>query len=284
MSLDARIDALRNSLLELEQVVVCFSGGVDSAYLLAESVSVLGENAVALTAVSPSLAAEEGDHARKLAEDLGARHLLIETNELDDPRYAANPVNRCYSCKTEMYGVAVREATTLGFRWVLDGFNVDDRADLRPGRKAARELGVRSPLEEAGFTKDDIREAARRIDLPVWNKPALACLSSRFPYGTEITPQRLAQVAACERALRERGFRSCRVRYHDAVARIEIGVEELGRLMEDPIRSEVVLRFKQQGFSYVTLDLQGFRSGSMNEVLGRRNTTVVAAHGQGGEA
>ena len=284
MSLDARIDALRNSLLELEQVVVCFSGGVDSTYLLAESVSVLGENAVALTAVSPSLAAEEGDHARKLAEDLGARHLLIETNELDDPRYAANPVNRCYFCKTEMYGVAVREATTLGFRWVLDGFNVDDRADLRPGRKAARELGVRSPLEEAGFTKDDIREAARRIDLPVWNKPALACLSSRFPYGTEITPQRLTQVAACERALHELGFRSCRVRYHDAVARIEIGVEELGRLMEDPIRSEVVLRFKQQGFSYVTLDLQGFRSGSMNEVLGRRNTTVVAAHGQGGEA
>ena len=267
MSLEAKIDALENNLLGLERAVVCFSGGVDSGYLLAVAVSVLGKNAVALTAVSPSLAAEEGAGARSLAESLGVRHLLVETQELDDPRYAANPVNRCYFCKTEMYGVAVKEALNLGFSSVLDGFNVDDRSDLRPGRKAARELGVRSPLEESGFAKADVREAARRLGLPVWDKPALACLSSRFPYGTPITPERLTQVARCERVLREMGFRNCRVRYHDSVARIEVDAPDVPRLMEDAIRDEVDRRFRREGFSYVSVDLRGFRSGSLNEVL-----------------
>lgn len=268
MSLDAKIAALDKILLDLEQVVVCFSGGVDSGYLLAEAVSMLGENAVALTAVSPSLAPEEGTGARDLAEGLGARHLLVETRELDDPRYAANPANRCYFCKTEMYGVAVEEAVELGFPWVLDGFNLDDRGDLRPGRKAARELGVRSPLDEAGFAKADVREAARRLGLLVWDKPALACLSSRFPYGTQITPERLTKVARCERVLRDLGFGNCRVRYHDSVARIEVDAADLRRLLEDPIRGEVDERFREEGFAYVTVDLRGFRSGSMNEVLG----------------
>ena len=182
-TLDAKIALLGRQLADLDRVVVCFSGGVDSGYLLAEAVGVLGDRAVALTAISPSLAPEEGAAARHLAEQLGARHLLVDTAEVDDPRYAANPVNRCYFCKVEVYGRAVREAARLGGHHVVDGFNRDDRGDHRPGRQAAKENGVRSPLDEAGFTKADIREAARRLGLPVWNKPALACLSSRFPYG-----------------------------------------------------------------------------------------------------
>jgi uncharacterized protein len=263
---------LRALLQEMERVVVCFSAGVDSSYLLAESVSVLEKNAVALTAVSPSLAPQEGAEAKQLAEQLGARHLLIETNEVDDPRYAANPVNRCYFCKTELYGVAVKHARQLGFPYILDGFNVDDRGDHRPGRQAARELGVRSPLDELGFTKNDIREAARQIHLPVWDKPALACLSSRFPYGTEITPARLTQVARCEQVLRDLGFHVFRVRYHETVARIEIDPEMFPRFLSSEVRNEVTKTFKEAGFTYVALDLQGFRSGSLNEAIQKRKT------------
>jgi uncharacterized protein len=250
----------------MRQAVVCFSGGVDSSYLLAEAVGVLGDGALALTAVSPSLAPEEGADARRLAQELGARHLLVETHELDDPRYAANPVNRCYFCKTEMYGTAVTHAGRLGIAHILDGFNVDDRGDHRPGRKAAHEYGVRSPLDELGFTKAEIREGARRLDLPVWDKPALACLSSRFPYGTRITPERLTQVARCERVLRRLGFRIYRVRYHGEMARIEVGSEELARLAAGEVREEVLRQFRAAGFRYVTADLQGYRTGSLNEI------------------
>lgn len=267
--LEQKIDGLRSLLQEMGQVLVCFSGGVDSSYLLAEAVGVLGEKAVALTAVSPSLAPEEGAEARGLAERLGARHLLVDTYELDDPHYASNPINRCYYCKTELYGKAVDRATALGFPNVLDGFNLDDRGDHRPGRKAAQERGVRSPLDELGFSKADIREAARRIDLPVWDKPALACLSSRFPYGTQITPGKLAQVHRCERVLRELGFRVFRVRYHDELARIEVAAEEIDRLLEPEVREEIVRSFKATGFSYVSLDLQGYRMGSLNEAVVR---------------
>ena len=180
-SLDDKITRLRDLLAGLDRVVVCFSGGVDSGYLLAEAVGTLRERATALTAVSPSLAPQEGADAKRLAEQLGARHVLVDTYELDDARYAANPVNRCYFCKTEVYARAVTEAGRLGTTHVLDGFNVDDRGDHRPGRQAAREQGVRSPLDELGFTKTDIREAAWRLGLPVWNKPALACLSRPVP-------------------------------------------------------------------------------------------------------
>lgn len=266
-TLETKVTQLRDLLRQMGQIVVCFSGGVDSSYLLAEAVNTLGDDALALTAVSPSLAPEEGADAQHLAKLLGARHRLVETHELDDPRYAANPVNRCYFCKTELYGKAVEEASRLGIPNVLDGFNVDDRGDYRPGRKAGREYGVRSPLDELGFTKADIREAARQVNLPVWNKPALACLSSRFPYGTEITPERLSQVARCERVLRGLGFSIYRVRYHDSVARIEVAPEELPRLLETPIRDEITLHFKEAGFNYVTVDLQGYRSGSLNESL-----------------
>lgn len=270
--IDTRIEGLRAALREMGRVVVCFSGGVDSAYLLAEAVRVLGDGAVALTAVSPSLAPEEAAAARGLAERLGARHVLVETHELDDARYATNPVDRCYFCKTEVYGVAVTHATHVGSAVVLDGFNADDRGDHRPGRRAAREQGVRSPLDELGFTKADIREAARRLDLPVWNKPALACLSSRFPYGTQITRDRLDRVARCERVLRELGFTVFRVRYHDTVARIEVDPTDLPRFLDPELRATVHTRFREHGFTYVALDLAGYRTGSMNEVRGAGRT------------
>lgn len=265
--LQHKVARLRETLQEMKQVVVCFSGGVDSSYLLAEAVRALGDGALALTAVSPSLAPEEGSDAERLAKELGARHLLVETRELDDPRYASNPVNRCYFCKTELYGRAVDEARTLRIRHILDGFNADDRGDHRPGRKAAQEYCVRSPLDELGFTKRDIRQAARDIHLPVWDKPALACLSSRFPYGTRITSERLTQVHRCERVLRRLGFRVYRVRYHDQLARIEVAPDELERLFHSKIRQEILLNFKQAGFAYVCVDLQGYRTGSLNETL-----------------
>jgi len=261
----SKIDALRRLLREMHEVVVCFSGGVDSAYLLAEAVALLGDRAVALTAVSPSLAPEEGADAARLAERLGARHVLVETEELDDPRYAANPVNRCYFCKTEMYGAALGEARRLGIAHILDGFNLDDRGDVRPGRKAGREIGVRSPLDETGFTKSDIREAARAIGLPVWDKPALACLSSRFPYGTRITPERLTRVARCERVLRELGFRVVRVRYHGETAGIEVAPDEIPHLREPEVLATVKRRFLEEGFSSVSIDPRGYRRGSLNE-------------------
>lgn len=268
-SLDLKVQELRELLEKLGQCIICFSGGVDSSYLLAEAVGVLGSRAVALTAVSPSLAPEEGADARRLAERLGAQHLLIETHEVDDPRYAANPFNRCYFCKTELYSVAVEHARRLGNFHILDGFNLDDRGDHRPGRKAAREFGVRSPLDECGFTKADIREAARRINLPVWDKPALACLSSRFPYGTQITPARLTQVARCERVLKELGFRVFRVRYHGPVARVEVEPEMISRLLTPEVREAVTRRFADAGFAHVTVDLEGYRRGSLNENLQR---------------
>lgn len=263
--LDERIARLRALLAGFDRAVVCFSGGVDSGYLLAEAAGVLGDRATALTAVSPSLAPEERAGAEGLARDIGVRHVLVETHELDDARYASNPVNRCYFCKVEVYSVAVAEAARLGAMHVLDGFNVDDRGDHRPGRRAAREQGVRSPLDEAGFGKADVREAARRLGLPVWDKPALACLSSRFPYGTAITPGRLARVAAGERVLRELGFRVCRVRFHGAMARIEVEPHEIPRLRSAGMRGEVVRRFRDAGFARVTVDPRGYRQGSLNE-------------------
>jgi len=264
--LQTKVEKLRRLLYGMKEVVVCFSGGVDSSYLLAEAVGVSGENALALTAVSPSLAPEEGADAERLAEQMGARHLLVETHELDDPRYAANPVDRCYFCKSEVYGKAIEQACRQGIANVIDGFNVDDRRDQRPGRRAARELGVSSPLDELGFTKADVRAAARWIGLPVWDKPALACLSSRFPYGTQITPERLSQVARCERILRELSFKVYRVRYHGTVARIEVASEELGRLLSLELRQQIDRRFREAGFSYVAVDLRGYRTGSLNEV------------------
>jgi len=263
--LGTKVTQLRTLLRDLDSAVVCFSGGVDSSYLLAEAVDVLGDRAIALTAISPSLAPEERVAAADLAKQLGARHVLVDTYELDDPRYAANPVNRCYFCKTEVYGKAVSAARRLGHAQVLDGFNVDDRSDYRPGRRAAREQGVRSPLDEIGFTKAEIREAARSLALPVWDKPALACLSSRFPYGTQVTPERLTQVAACERVLHDLGFNICRVRYYGQHAKIEVDPTEISRLERPEILSTVVERFRDAGFNEIDVDPRGYRAGGLND-------------------
>jgi len=263
-TLEQKVTQLRDLLASFENVVVCFSGGVDSTYLLSEAVQVLGRRAVALTAISPSLAPEEGDAVQMLADTIGARLVLVDTYELDDPRYAENPVNRCYFCKTEVYSRAVEKAAQLGITQVIDGFNLDDRSDYRPGRHAAKEQGVRSPLDEIGFTKNDIREAARQRSLPVWNKPALACLSSRFPYGTSITPARLTQIATCERVLRNFGFAVCRVRYFGSRARIEVAPEEIARLRDETVFSAVCADFHAAGFTEIEIDPDGYRQGALN--------------------
>ena len=269
-SLDTKVAGLRSLLTDLHRVVVCFSGGVDSGYLLAEAVGTLGKaRTYALTAVSPSLAPQERSDAIGIVKQLGAQHLLVDTHELDDARYATNPVNRCYFCKTEVYSTAVDEARRLGSKYVLDGFNMDDRGDYRPGRRAAREQGVRSPLDELDFTKADIREAARRLELPIWNKPALACLSSRFPYGAAITPDRLERVAMCERTLHDLGFRVCRVRFHDTMARIEVELAELPRLRTPSVRTTILRKFLDAGFETVTVEPGGYQSGALNESIAR---------------
>lgn len=267
MELAAKSDRLLTNIREMQQALVCFSGGVDSGFLLAVAIHALGDQAAAFTAVSPSLAKEELAEAKQFAQQLGARHILVETNEVSDPRYAANPANRCYFCKTEVYGVAVQQARRLGIAHVLDGFNADDRGDYRPGRQAAREWNIRSPLDEAGFTKSEIRAAARSLGLSLWDKPALACLSSRLPYGTAVTPERLHRIWQCEQVLRDLGFRVCRVRHYGTEARIEVSPEEIDRLFLLSVRSQILSSFLTHGFQSVSVDLQGYRSGSLNESL-----------------
>lgn len=263
-ALETRVRALRDALREMRRVMVCFSGGVDSSYLLAEAIGVLGEGAVAFTAVSPSLEPSEREAAQRLARGLGAEHVLVETHELDDARYAQNGPDRCYFCKREVYGVAVREARVRGIDSVVDGFNREDREDHRPGRRAAKQHGVRSPLDELGFDKAMIREAAKRIALPVWDKPALACLASRFPYGTPITPEALARVGRAERVLKNLGFRVVRVRHFGELARIEVGADELERFTDPALRERAEAGVRACGFERVEIDPRGYRRGALN--------------------
>lgn len=259
-----KFEHLKRILTGLESAVVAFSGGVDSTFLLAVAVKILGARVLAVTATSETYPERELIEARSLAGLLGARHREVVSEELDIPEFRHNPHNRCYYCKKELFGKLRTIASEEGLAQVLDGTNLDDRSDHRPGRQAAEELGVRSPLEEAGFTKSDIRSLSQHLGLPTWEKPAFACLSSRFPYGTAITTERVGQVGRAEEALRELGFRVLRVRYHDTVARLELGPEEFA-LAVGTLRDEVNRRIKEAGFVYVALDLQGYRTGAMNE-------------------
>jgi len=277
----AKLKQLQDILHQIGQGVIAFSGGCDSTFLLAVAHEVLGDRVIALTAISPSLPEWERQDAERLGRLIGARHIWIETREMEREEYRSNPSNRCFFCKDELFSFACREASTMGLGVVMDGANLDDRGDHRPGRLAAKQHNVRSPLDEAGLTKQEIRDLSKHLGLPTWDKPAIACLASRFPYGTEISHERIARVAACEKLLRELGFRQFRARFHDTILRIEIDNCELPRAMEPDIRDALIRGCKQAGFLYVTLDLQGFRSGSMNEALPKQAlSTAISASSQ----
>lgn len=271
-----KLDRLREIISDGGASIVAFSGGVDSTFVAAVAFDVLGERALAVTGVSPSVPESEIEEAKRLAAQIGVRHELIDTHEIDDPDYVKNDADRCFHCKDELYGLLQRLARERGYDSVLDGCNLDDTGDFRPGRRAASEHAVRSPLVEAGLTKAEIRELSRERGLPTWDKPAMACLASRIPYGTQVTVENLSRVGQAEQYIRSLGVRQLRVRHHvlpsgDPVARIETDDEGMGAIL--PRRREISEHLKSLGYLHVTLDLAGYRSGSMNDALKRSRAT-----------
>ena len=265
--MDAKFERLTRLLGESDRLLVAFSAGVDSTFLLKAAHMVLGVRAIALTASSPTVPPGELEAAKDFVASLGCRHIVVHSHELDNPSFSTNPINRCFFCKDELYRISRAEADKLGVKTIVDGTNLDDLSDHRPGLKAADQWNVRHPLVEAQMTKEDIRRYSRELDLPTWDKPSSPCLSSRFPYGTAIDLERLKQVGACETFMKELGFREFRVRYHGDLARIEVAQGEIERAFAKHVREAIVKRFKELGFKFISLDLQGFRSGSLNQAL-----------------
>ena len=254
-------------LADLPSVVVAYSGGVDSAYLAFAATEVLGPRALCITADSPSYPGRHRALALRLAREFSFNHEIIRTDEMSRPEYRANPANRCYYCKHELYTHLSEIARDRGIPVIADGSNADDRGDYRPGRQAAREFGVRSPLDEAELTKAEIRELSREAGLPTWDEPASACLSSRIPYFSEVTDDKLRMIERAETVLRDLGFRVCRVRHHDTLARIEIARDEMPRALEPDVADAIDRELRAIGYAHVTLDLRGYRLGSLNEAL-----------------
>lgn len=267
MHAEKKLARLEQWLQQFDRLLVAFSGGVDSSFLLRVAAAQLPGRVVALTIHSPTMPADDYRAALQLAGALGVEHVVVEADELSIPNYAANPVNRCYFCKDHLYQVCAGEAAKRRVTAIADGVNADDLGDYRPGLKAAAEHGIHHPLADVGLSKAEIRALSRRMGLPTWDRPASPCLSSRFPYGTPITHEALARVASAEEVLRQEGFRECRVRYHGPVARIEVPPADLARILTSDVRQRIVAAFKGIGFRFVTVDLQGFRSGSLNEAI-----------------
>lgn len=272
---ERHLQALDALFREIGSVLVCFSGGIDSAFVLCVASRALGERAVGITAVSPSLPERERLEASALARELGVRHECVDTSELARPGYAANGPDRCFHCKSELYDVAAREQQRLGLSVIVNGTNLDDLGDYRPGLEAAKNAGVRSPLVEVGMTKAQVRAAAKALGMRLWDKPAAACLSSRIPYGTAVTPERLRQIEGFESALLDLGFPLVRVRHHDTIARIEVPLADLPRLASPELAPRLYALGQAHGFRYVTLDLAGYRTGSHNEVLTGKSRSVA---------
>ncbi|AKV02574.1 GMP synthase glutamine-hydrolyzing protein [Labilithrix luteola] len=280
---DPALARLADILRSMGSVLVCYSGGIDSAFVLAVAHKVLGDKCIGMTAVSPSLASFERDEAVAIAKQIGARHELVESSEIEDENYAKNNVDRCFHCKSELYRISAKKQADWAMNEVVNGTNLDDLGDYRPGLEAAKNAGARSPLVEAEFTKADVRRLAQLLGLSIWDKPAAACLSSRLPYGTRVTRERLTQIGELERRIHELGIRQARVRWHaiggaegtreTAMARVEIGRDEMAKAFD--LRDAFVEAGKSVGFAYVTLDLAGYRTGSHNEVLKGRSLRVI---------